>query len=425
MKKIFKSTGAIMAIIGLMTGAQAGAQTTLVKAARYLDMDSGRYVSPATVLVENGRIASLSPSAEQVNNADETIDLGGRTLLPGFIDMHTHLAYDIGTDWVTEPVRWTEADFALRGASNAKKTLEAGFTTVRELGSPMNVSSSLDEAANRGLIVAPRIFAANSSLSVTGGHCDVTGFAPGILEGDVKSGLADGADEFLKATRYQIKHGAKVIKVCATAGVLSFEATLGAQQMTMEEMRAVVEEAERHGVRVAAHAHGTEGIIAASEAGIHSIEHASIITDEAARVLKANGTYIVPTLYLSESIDYDALPAPIRKKAEDVMPMMDESFRVAMRRGVKIAFGTDAGVYPHGDNAKEFAYRVNLGQSEIEALRSATTYAADLLGVSDRGLIAQGRYADIVAVDGDPLEDITTTETVSFVMKGGTVFVAP
>ena len=422
MNRICLHVASAAAMLCVMTNAAAA--QTLITAARYLDVESGEYVSPARILVEDGMIASLDPTDTQADGA-ETIDLGERTLLPGLIDLHTHLAFEIGPGWDMEAVRWTEADFTLRGARNAEKTLQAGFTTVRELGSPPNVSTSLDEAISRGWIAGPRIIAANTSLSVTGGHCETTGFAPGILETDPKTGTADGPDEFLKATRYQIKHGAKVIKVCATAGVLSFEATLGAQQMTIEEMRAVVEEADRHGIHVAAHAHGTEGIIAASEAGIRSIEHASIITDEAARVLKRNGTWIVPTLYLSKSIDYDSLPPAIRRKAEDVMPMMDESFRLSLERGLKIGFGTDAGVYPHGDNAKEFAYRVNLGQSPLAAIQSATSGAAELLQVSDRGRLAEGWLADLIAVDGDPLEDVTTLESVVFVMKDGMVARSP
>ena len=224
------------------------------------------------------------------------------------------------------------------------------------------------------------------------------------------------------ATRYQIKYGAKFIKICATAGVLSFEESVGAQQFTLEEMQTIVDEAARHGMKVAAHAHGTAGIKAAVRAGVASIEHGSILDDEAIQMMIDRGTYLVPTTYLVGAINMDALPPPIRAKAEQVLPMAVESVRRAVTAGVKIAFGTDAAVYPHGDNAKEFAALVDRGMSPLEAIRSATINAADLLGVDDRGQIAEGLLADMVAVSGNPLNDITAMENVRFVMKGGQVY---
>ena len=228
-----------------------------------------------------------------------------------------------------------------------------------------------------------------------------------------------------EAVRYQIKHGAKWIKTCATAGVLSFEGPVGAQQYSYEELRAMVEEAGRHGVKVAAHAHGTEGIIAAVRAGVASIEHGSMLDDEAILLMKENGTYLVPTTYLADSIDLDALPPPIRAKAEYVMPIAKESVRRAIRSGVKIAFGTDSAVYPHGENPREFISLVDRGMSPLEALRTATLYAADLLGLEDRGVIEAGRLADLVAVPGDPTQRIEVMEDVRFVMKGGEVHKSP
>jgi imidazolonepropionase-like amidohydrolase len=260
------------------------------------------------------------------------------------------------------------------------------------------------------------------ALGITGGHCDITGFAPGILEGSPERGIADGPDEVLKAVRYQIKHGAKSIKICATAGVLSFEESVGAQQFSEEEMRVIVEEAARHGLGVAAHAHGTAGINAAVRAGVASIEHGSLLDDESILLMRERGTFLVPTTYLVDAIDLDALPPPIRAKAEYVLPLARTNLRKAIEAGVRIGFGTDAAVFPHGDNAREFSVLVGLGMSPLDALRTATVHAADLLQTADRGALEVGRLADIIAVPGNPLEDISVTEQVQFVMKGGRVF---
>ncbi len=332
---------------------------------------------------------------------------------------------DIDGDWISRPVTETAADAALRGARNARLTIEAGFTTVRDLGASGFSDVALKRAIEAGLVPGPRIIPAGHSLSITGGHCDATGYAPGVIETSIEDGIADGPWEVVAAARYQIKHGAQVIKICATAGVLSFEGPVGAQQFTLEEMRAVVEEAERHGLRVAAHAHGSEGILAAVRAGVHSIEHGSVMTDEILTEMKARGTYLVPTQYLADVIDLESLPAPIRAKAEYVLPLAKESFRQAVAAGVNIAFGTDAAVYPHGDNAREFAVYVQRGMSPLEAIRSATLYTADLLGIDDRGRVAEGLLADLIAVEGNPLEDITVMERVVFVMVGGEIVKRP
>ena len=399
------------------------AETMVLRAGAYLDVDGGGLVSPALVVVEDGQIVAVNPVTPPVGTG--VMDLGEMTLLPGLIDMHTHLNYEIVPGWETEPVRWTAADFALRGVVNAKKTLMAGFTTIRDIWALGFSDVALARAIEQGWVPGPRMFASGHALSITGGHCEITGFAPGVAEGDFRTGVADGVAEVLKAVRYQIKHGAKVIKVCATAGVLSFEGPVGAQQYTLEELRAAADEAHRHGVTIAAHAHGTEGIIAASEAGIDTIEHASVITDEAAEILRRNGTAIVPNLYLLESMDYDLLPPTIAAKGRSLDPLVRESFRRALEFDLKIVFGTDAGVYPHGENAREFAARVAAGQSPIEAIRGATVYAAELLRVDDRGRIAPGLLADLIAVAGDPLADITLLEDVKFVMKGGEVYKTP
>jgi imidazolonepropionase-like amidohydrolase len=397
--------------------AAADAVPTIVRAARMLDVTTGRLVPNASVLVEGDRITAINPTT--VPAGARVIELGDATLLPGFIDMHTHLSGEIGANMLLEPVTETAVDAAYKAAKNARTTLMAGFTTVRDFGGEVTVA--LGHAVERGDVPGPWVVPARNSLGITGGHCDVTGYVPGVLEQGPEGGVADGPWEVVEAVRYQIKHGAQVIKTCATAGVLSMEGPVGAQQYTEEELRAMVEEAGRHGIKVAAHAHGTDGIKAAVRAGVASIEHGSILDDEAIALMKQHGTYLVPTTYLADRIPLDVLPPLVRRKAETVLPLMRESHRKAIAQGVKIAFGTDAAVYPHGENAGEFAVYVRLGMTPLEALRTATIHAADLLGRDDRGVIAAGRLADLVAVPGDPLADITATERVLFVMHGGKV----
>ena len=321
------------------------------------------------------------------------IDLGDVTLAPGLIDLHTHLTMDIEGNWVMREVTEGAADAALRGARNARATVEAGFTTVRNLGSADFTDIALARAINAGFVPGPRIISAGHSIGVTGGHCDTTGFAPGLMERDWRTGVADGPDEAQKAVRYQIKHGAQVIKICATAGVLSFEAAVGAQQMSEAEMTAVVEEAARHGLRVAAHAHGTAGIKAAVRAGVTSIEHGSILDDEAIALMKERGTYLVPTSYLADSINKEALPPLIRAKAETVLPIARESLRKAIAAGVKVALGTDAAVITAGaQRAASSAVYVSLGMTPLQAVRSATTVAAEVAG-RHRPRRHRGRHA--------------------------------
>ncbi len=395
------------------------AETLIIKADRYLDVKQGKYISPAMLVIKDNKIDAINPKNKIKGRV---IDLGKMTLLPGLMDAHTHLTLNIGPGWTTEAVRFTAGDFALRGAYNARKTLLAGFTTVREVGAYDFSDVALSRAISKKWIIGPDVIPSGYALGITGGHCDVTGFAPGVLETNFRMGVADGVDEFVKAVRYQIKHGAKVIKICATAGVLSFEDNVGAQQMSFEEMKAVADEAHRHHLKVAAHAHGTKGIIAASNAGIDSIEHGSILTKKALKVLKKNGTWFVPTLYLARSIDWNSVPPALKAKGEIVMPIADKSFKDALAMHLKIALGTDAGVYPHGDNAKEIALHVELGQSAINAIRSATINTAKLFGVTDRGQIKKGMLADIIAVKGDPLKDITLLENINFVMKNGGIY---
>ncbi len=392
----------------------------IVRAAHMLDVESGHLTDDAAVVVENGLIVAVNPPT--FPEEARVVDLGDLTLLPGLIDAHTHLAGQMDASSFTSGLRETLADQAFDAARHARTTVLAGFTTVRDFGGDVTVA--LKRAVESRDVVGPRVVPSRHSLGITGGHCDVTGYAPGILEQGIEAGVADGPWEVVEAVRYQIKHGAEVIKVCATAGVLSFEGPVGAQQYSEAELEAIVAEATRHGLKVAAHAHGTEGIKAAVRAGVASIEHGSMLDAEAIALMKARGTYLVPTVYLTERVDVDALPPPIRRKAMEVKPLALDSIRRAIAADVKIAFGTDAAVYPHGENAKEFGVLVKLGMEPLEALRSATLYAADLLGKDDRGQIAPGRVADLIGVSGNPLDDITVTEEVSWVMVGGEIIKA-
>jgi len=410
----------ILALALGLAPALSGQAPVALRAARLLDVESGAIRTGQVVVVRGDRIESVGTSVPP----DATvIDLGDVTLLPGLIDAHTHLTYEIEGDWVNRGVTETAVDAALRGVRNASRTLRAGFTTVRDVGAPGFADVSLMRAIDAGRIEGPRMIPSGYAIGITGGHCDVTGYAPGIAERGPQEGVADGVDQVIAAVRYQIKHGAKVIKICATAGVLSFDATVGAQQLSDEEMVAIVQEAHRHGLKVAAHAHGAEGILAAVRAGVSSIEHGSLINDEAIALMKQRGTYLVPTTYLTEVIDLSALPPAIRAKAEYILPLAKANLRKAIRAGVRIGFGTDAAVYPHGQNAHEFGALVERGMSPLEAIRAATINDADLLGVADRGRIAPGLLADLIAVPGNPLTDVRVLERVSFVMKGGVTVV--
>jgi len=390
---------------------------TVLRAARLLDVETGEMHTNAVIVVEDGVITAVNP--DPVPDVMHDMDLGDVTLLPGFIDAHTHLAGEISATSFTDAVTRTEAYGAINAVRFGAITVRAGFTTVRDFGGDVTVE--LGKAVERGVIDAPRVIPSRYPLGITGGHCDVTGFAPGIREGGPEEGVADGPWEVVEAVRYQIKHGAKVIKTCATAGVLSMEGPVGAQQYSLEELTAMVEEAARHGIKVAAHAHGPEGILVAVQAGVASIEHGSVLTDEIMDLMIEKGTYLVPTTYLADRIDFDALPALVRAKAEEILPVMRVSLQRAIDRGVPIAFGTDAGVFPHGENAGEFGIYVGMGMSELDALRTATIHAADLLDTPDRGRLAEGMLADIIAVPGNPLEDIEVTKDVQFVMLGGRV----
>lgn len=412
-----------LALLYTAIGVGARAETTVLQAERYLDVAGGKLVSPAVIVIDGDHIADINPN--EVPNADRVIDLGDLTLLPGLMDAHTHLTMELSEGWQYSAVTKTQGDLALFGAVNAENTLLAGFTTVRDLGAAFFADVALARAIDNGLIPGPHVIAAGHGTGITGGHCDATGFAPGVLPSSYQTGIGDGPGELIKAVRYQIKHGARVVKICATSGVLSHEATVGAQQTTLAELKAAADEAHRHGLKIAAHAVGPEGIIAAADAGIDSIEHASMLTRSALKAVKRNGTYLVHTLYLLEAVDIDLLPPALQAKGRAIQHASRESFRAALKHKLKIVFGTDAGVYPHGENAREFAVRVRLGQTPLEAIRSATLYASQLLGVADRGQLVPGLRADIIAVAGDPLTEVSVLENVRFVMKAGRVYRRP
>jgi len=393
----------------------------VIRADRMFDARTGTILNGAVIVVEGGIITAVNP--ERVPTTDHDMDLGDMTLLPGFIDVHTHLGIELGPNSFTAAVTALSEDAALGAVKYGWRTVQAGFTTVRDFGGDATVAYA--RAVENGDIVGPHVIPSRNALGVTGGHCDVTGFAPGVRELGPKDGVADGPWEVVEAVRYQIKHGAKVIKTCATAGVLSLEGPVGAQQYSSEELVAMVEEAARHGVKVAAHAHGSEGILAAVQAGVASIEHGSMLTDEIIALMIEKGTYLVPTTYLVGRLNMDILPALVRSKAETILPLAQASVRRAINEGVPIAFGTDAGVYPHGENAGEFEIYVEYGMTPARALQTATLFAADLLGTPDRGVLAEGMLADIVAVPGNPLEDISVTKDVRFVMVAGRVVKHP
>lgn len=405
----------------LLLAPAAGAEVLVLRADAWVDVEAGRRVTPGVVVVDGERIKAVNPASYP--RGARLVELPGLTLLPGFIDAHVHLGSDLEEGWESRDVEWTDADHALRAVRWARATLDSGFTTVRNVGSSGFIDVALARAIERGDFPGPRVVPAGHAIGATGGHCDATGYAPGLFEGSPETGVADGPQEIAKAVRYQVKHGAKVIKICATAGVMSYEGSVGGQQYTREELEAVVREARLLDVPVSAHAHGPEGIIAAVEAGVDSIEHGSLLTPEAIEALKEHGTWLVPTLYQWFE-PYD-LPPVLHEKNEYVKARIGDAMRAAFAAGVKVALGTDAGAGPHGRSGKEFTSYVEHGMGAADALRAGTVNAAALLRVDDRGRLRPGYLADIVGVPGDPLAGIRVVEDVRFVMKGGAIHRAP
>jgi imidazolonepropionase-like amidohydrolase len=410
---------------GAAQAADTSSHRLAIRAARLIDGRGGAPILNAVILVDSTRITAVGTRLP-IPSGTRVIDLGNATVLPGLIDCHTHITGGDPGDYYESLFRRSPIDYAVASPTFARRTLEAGFTTVRDVGSGEFIDVALRRAIDSGLAVGPRMQVATLAIGSTGGHNDIVGFSPYIKFGQF-SGVADGVDEIRKLVRFEVKNGADVIKLIASAGVLTEEQSVGAPQYTQEEMNAAVQEAAQWGRKVAAHAHGAEAIKRAVRAGVASIEHGSLLDDEGIRLMKERGTYLVADIYNDDYIlsQYKRLnfPQKILDKEALVGKQQRENFRRAARAGVKIAYGTDAGVYPHGWNGKQFAFMVRYGLTPMQAIQSATTSAADLLGWMDKvGAVAPGLYADLIAVDGDPLSDITELERVKFVMKGGIVY---
>ncbi|MGO8859730.1 MAG: metal-dependent hydrolase family protein [Acidimicrobiales bacterium] len=416
----------------MTTEKNTASDVIVLRADRWLDItaDSGEVRSPAVIVVRDNLIESVSP-ADVPEGATE-ISLGDVTLLPGLMDMELNML--IGNrDETWDPMHGVKIDPSLRtlmGVGYCKLTLQAGFTTVRNLGLMVKTGGyrldvALGTAIDKGWIEGPRIVSAGHAITPTGGHLDATmfqNFAPGIMPLSVEEGIANGVPEVRKAVRYQIKHGARQIKISATGGVMSHSTSPGAQQYSDEELEAIVDEAHRAGISVAAHAIGDQGIQACIRAGVDCIEHGFLASDETLQMMVDHGTFLVTTTLLADSLDVSKSPPNIQAKAAELFPRAKAMLGKAARAGVKIACGTDAPGIPHGDNAQELTAMVRRGMTPIHALRAATVTSAELLQVTDRGRLAPGLLADIIAVPGDPTEDITMTESVTFVMKDGRVY---
>jgi imidazolonepropionase-like amidohydrolase len=402
---------------------------TLLRAARLLDVTRGEYVDPGELLVDGERIVEIAP--KRVPDDAVVIDLPDLTLLPGLMDMEVNLL--LGGPDHGSPLNAVQDDPALRtlrSVANARRTLRSGFTTVRNLGlfiqtGGLLLDVALMKAIDFGWIDGPHVVPAGHAISPTGGHLDPTMFqalAPHLMPLTVEEGIANGIDEVRKAVRYQIKYGAKLIKVCASGGVMSHTGPAGAQQYSNDELAAIADEAHRAGLKVAAHAHGDAGIRAAIEAGIDCIEHGSLATDETLDLMVERGTFLVATTYLADGMDLTHAAPELQAKAAEVFPQARKTISKAIERGVKVACGTDAPAIPHGRNAKELLALVDRGMTPLQAIRAATMVSAELIDVDDRGLLEPGLLADVIGVPGDPLRNIEVTEQVGFVMKGGQVY---
>ena len=394
----------------------------VIRAGHLLDVKTGNTLSGQAILIEGDKIVSVGPAADLKSSlGTEVIDLPNATVLPGLIDAHTHLTFE-PEQLGYESLGISVPREALTGAKNARITLDAGFTTVRNVGASGYSDVALRDAINSGDVPGPRMIVSGPALGITGGHCD-DNLLPFEYHHEGE-GVADGIEAVQHKVREVIKYGADVIKICATGGVMSKGDDPNASQYTMEEMKAIVAEAHRLGRKVAAHAHGAEGVRWASIAGVDSIEHGHLMDDESIATLKKNGTYLVPTVYLMDwnrdNLGKRNAPEYIVRKMKEVSAVGQNNVKKAFAAGLKIGFGTDAAVYPHGLNAHEFAVYVRLGLTPLQAIQSSTVNDADLLGWSGKvGTLEPGKWADVIAVDGDPLKDVTVLEHVKFVMKGG------
>jgi imidazolonepropionase-like amidohydrolase len=411
-----------------------GSGTVVLKAARVIDGTGAAPIQNGVVVVTDDHIVAVGPAASvTVPAGARTVDLGNATLLPGFIDAHTHvigrtLGDPAGDD---AAVRDVDSFGAILSVGAVRNTLLAGFTSIRNVGAPHFDDIAIRKAINEGWVIGPRMQTAAHSLGITGGHCDENGFKPGLEDGDFKTGIADGPDQIRAAVRYQVKYGADVIKTCATGGVLSEGDAVGTTQYTYDELKAMVDEATKLDRKVAAHAHGTDGIKIAVRAGVASIEHGSFLDEEGARLMAQKGTFLVPTLSAGEAVERAAKNGVLKglraEKALAAAQAMRNAMKIAVANKVPIALGTDAGVGPHGANGHEFTLMVEWGgMTPMQSIVAGTSNAAKLLGWDrNLGTLANGKWADVVAVPGDPIADIKVMEKPVFVMKNGVVYKSP
>jgi imidazolonepropionase-like amidohydrolase len=417
--------GVAAAVAALLVAGAASAKTVAVSADRLLDVATGKYVEKPLVVITDGRVTAVERQGDAVPAGAERVDLPGVTLLPGLIDMHVHLTSSplySGYNYL----QFTDSFWSVLSTRHAKDTLEAGFTTVRNVGSENYDDVGLRQGIDEGFVPGPRMITAAYAIGSTGGHCDSTFFPPSMDQKEPS--VIDSPDQGRQMVRQMHKYGATVIKICATGGVFSHGDTPGAQQLTLEEIKAIVEEAHRTGLKVAAHAHGADGIKAAILGGVDTIEHASLVDDEGIKLAVQKGAFFGMDIYntdytQAEGAKNGVLPENL-KKDRDIGEIQRENFRKALKAGVKMIFSSDAGVYPHGTNAKQFAVMTRYGATPLQAIQTATVNAAQALGgdwTKDVGQVAPGRFGDLVGVKGDPLADVTALERPVFVMKGGEV----
>jgi imidazolonepropionase-like amidohydrolase len=419
----------LFALVLATAAVAAAAQPVVVRAGRVLDVEHGRYLLDQAIRIDDGRIVSVAPWGAGSRGGAHLIDWSAYTVLPGLIDLHTHLVGDISSADVAAPLSSSAARDALIGAAHARATLAAGFTTVRDVGTyRAHVDVALRNAINAGLVEGPRMYVAGAYITVTDGGGEVTGLPEGaVVPDEMRRGVANDAEEVRFRVRELLANGADFIKVIATGAVFTSGTTPSAPEYSEAEIRAAVEEAAKAGTYVVAHAHGAEGIKNAVRAGVRSIEHGSYLDDEGIVLMKKHGTWLVADIYngdYTEEVGHrDGWSEEILRKNRETTDIQREGFRKAVRAGVNVGYGTDAGIYPHGANARQFAYMVRFGMTPIQAIRSATIDAAAALGrVQELGAIAPGRFADLIAIDGDPLADVTRLEHVSGVIKEGRLF---